>query len=226
MKGVARRHERETIVLVEQSHRRHRRLHGNRIGFDEVHLDERQQPVVQLPGARVVAALAQLDDLGHLCWRLVRRHGDDTAATNRHVSDSDWIVATQHNEVIGSRREDFRDLRQITGRLDADNVRNLRQPRRRFHVQIDRGAARNVVQDDRQPSAVGNRLEVLVHPFRRGLVVVRRDGKKPVRAGALNLAREVGAFRQEAVPGVDGAGGGGLGGREDAALVQIRILRS
>ena len=73
-RGGARRHQRQTIALLEQPHRRHRRLYGNRIRFDEVDLHERQQPRVQPARAGVVAALRHLDDLRHLGRRRVRRH--------------------------------------------------------------------------------------------------------------------------------------------------------
>ena len=58
-------------------------------------------------------------------------------------------------------------------------------------VHVDAGAAGDVVDDDRQRHRVGDRLVMLEQPFRRGLVVVRRDRQDAVGAGARHLLRRL-----------------------------------
>src|SRR2546423_15197348 len=65
-RGRARRDHRQPIVLVEQPPRGHRRLHRGRVGFDEVHLAERQGPRGEGARPRVNPALTPLHALRHL----------------------------------------------------------------------------------------------------------------------------------------------------------------
>ena len=59
----------------------------------------------------------------------------------------------------------------------------------RGRIDVAAGAARHVVDDDRQRRAVGDRLVVRVEAFGRRPVVVRRHGQQAVRAGLLHLRR-------------------------------------
>ena len=60
------------------------------------------------------------------------------------------------------------------------------EPRERCRLDVGAGAARHVVDDDRQRRAVGDREVVLIQPFLRRPVVVRRHGQAapPRRRGA------------------------------------------
>jgi hypothetical protein len=78
--------------------------------------------------------LAQFHDLRHLRRCLVGCDGHDAAATDRHVRDGDRVVAAQYDEIIRRRRDELRHLHQVAGRLDADDVRDFGEPRRRLHV--------------------------------------------------------------------------------------------
>ena len=126
----ARRHQRQPIALLDEPHRRHRRLARDRIGLDEVDLDERQQPVVQLARAGEVALLAQLDDLRHLRRRLVRGHRDD-AARRRSPSPPPSADRRRSARRKSSRRAaTISDIctRFADASLIADDVRDLREP--------------------------------------------------------------------------------------------------
>ena len=58
-------------------------------------------------------------------------------------------------------------------------------------VDVDAGAPRHVVEHDRQPRALGDGLEVLVQPFLRRLVVIRRHRQQAVDASLLHVARQL-----------------------------------
>src|SRR6266850_1464008 len=190
-RGRARRDHRQPVVLLEQPHRRHRRLHRHWVGLDEVHLAERQQPRVQAARRRVVVVLGQLHDVRHLRRRHVRRHRDDAAAAHRHRGHRQRVVAAEQDELARGRREDLAHLDDVAGGfLHADDVGDCREPDDRRDVDVDARAPRHVVDDDRQPRRVGNRLVMLVEAFRRRLVVVRRDREDAVGADLLDVAHE------------------------------------
>ena len=94
------RHHRQPVHLLEQAHRRHRRLHRNRVRLDEVDVHQRQERACA--SARAAAKSprsARFDHLRHLGRHLVRRHRDDAAAADRHQRQRHRIVAGQHDEV-------------------------------------------------------------------------------------------------------------------------------
>jgi hypothetical protein len=66
--------------------------------------------------------------------------------------------------------------------LDADDLRQLRQPLGGRRLDVAAGAARHVVEHDRQVRVGSNRRVVLVDAFLRRLVVVRRHRQDAVGA--------------------------------------------
>ena len=131
--AAARRHERQAVALLDQPHRRHRRLARDRIGLDEVHLNERQQPVVQLARAGEVASLAQLDDLRHSAgaWfdvtQMMPRPPIPITAT---ISGSSPLSSMKSSGVLAMMSHIWTTLADAS--LTADDVRNRRQPHDRL----------------------------------------------------------------------------------------------
>ena len=145
------RHKRQAILLFEQPHRRHRRLHGDRVRLDEVHLQERQQPQVKLPRAGEIALLRELDDLRHLGRHGVRRDRDQPAAADRHHRHRNRIVAAQEEELGIGGRDDLAHLHQAArGFLDADDGAQGGQTKDGRRLEVDAGAPGHVVEHDRE----------------------------------------------------------------------------
>ncbi len=158
---------------------------------------------MQFAGGGKVALLAELDDLCHLGRRFVRRHRNDSLASDRHHGNRHWIVAAQHDEILARTGDDLGHLRKVGVFLDADNVPHLGKTKRRLRGQVHTGPTRNVVEHDRQRRRLGNRLEMLIEPFLGRLVVVRRHRQQPVGPDAFHVARKLDRF-----PGVVATGTG------------------
>ena len=74
------------------------------------------------------------------------------------------------------------------GVLHPDDVGVPGQPRDQFHADLDDGARRDVVEDDRDVDRIGHRHEVAILPFLRRLVVIachRQHGIGTHRLGEL-----------------------------------------
>ena len=110
----------------------------------------------------------------------------------RHHRKRRHVLARQLEEVRPQLGPLQRCARQRGRRiLDADDVAELVEPLHRVDRHVDDRARRDVVDDDRDADRIVHRLEVLVHPLLRGLVVVRRDDKHAVGADLLGVAGEL-----------------------------------
>ena len=89
----------------------------------------------------------------------------------------------------------LRHPRQVGGRvLYAGDVLQFEQPRHGLDRHVDHRTGGNVVDDDRNPDRVVDRLEVLVHAFLGRLVVVRRHHQHGVGACLLRMLGEFDRF--------------------------------
>ena len=120
-------------------------------------------------------------------------HGNHAAAADRHQRQRQRIVAAQDLEVRRHAAADLAHLRHVAGRfLDADDVGDRGEPGQRSRLDVAAGAARHVVDDDRQRGPRGNRPVVLEQAFLRRLVVVGRHRQQPLDAERLGCVRELG----------------------------------
>ena len=134
----------------------------------------------------------------------------------------DGVVAGKNEEIFRHRSANFGDLPDVAaGFFDGHDVGDFGQAQQRGRFDIGSGSAGDVVQHQRLGRGFGNRLEVLVNAFLRGLVVVGRRGEDVVDARARRnflclgdgLAGVVGGCARH-----DGhAAAGGLDGQVDNA---------
>ena len=118
---------------------------------------------------------------------------DDAVAADRQQRQGDVVVAREYGEVRTAGGDDLAHLVQATGRfLHAGDVATVAdQPGQRRRLHVDRGAALDVVEEDRKRHRLGHRSEVAIEPLLRRLVVVRVDDQRPGGACPLGMAREV-----------------------------------
>ena len=101
----------------------------------------------------------------------------------RHEAERGRVLARELVEVLAHRRALLRDAHDVGGRiLHAGDVVKLEQPHHGVDRHVDHRARRNIVDDDRDADRVVDRLEVLIEPFLRGLVVIGRDDQHGVGA--------------------------------------------
>ena len=187
------RHHRQTIHRFAQSEHRQRRLHGNRVGLDEVHQHQRQQGLMLGARGGEVAGERGIHQPGHAVGHEVGRDRDHAAAADRHQRQRQRVVATEHREVVGDDAADLAHLLHVArGFLDPHDVGDRGQARQRSRLDVAAGAAGHVVDDDRQRRPGGNRAVVLVQAFLRGLVVVRRHREQALDPERLGGVRELG----------------------------------
>jgi hypothetical protein len=84
------------------------------------------------------------------------------------------------------------DALHVAGRvLDADDVRQAREPGHGRRLQVHYSPAWHVIEDHRHGDGVVDRLEVGVQSVLIGVVVVRADDERGVGAGGLGVADKV-----------------------------------
>ena len=113
----------------------------------------------------------------------------DAAAADRHHRHR-RADRRRSSSMKSSRRgrDDLAHLHDVAGRfLDRRRCCGISESRATVcDLQVDAGAARDVVEHDRQRRALGDRLVVLIQAFLRRLVVVRRHRQDAVGADALH----------------------------------------
>ena len=109
-----------------------------------------------------VAALGGLDHLHHLRRNLVRRHRDDAAAADRHQRQRHRIVAREHDEVGGTARQTSHICVMLPEASLTPTMFGIAASRASVDGStLHAGAARHVVDDDRQRRALGDGAVVL-----------------------------------------------------------------
>ena len=159
---------------------------------------------------------------------------DDAHAAQGQHGDDHIIVAGEEDEFVIRQPRHLRRIGDVAaGFLDAAHVGQLRERFHALHRERTARAARHVVKEDGQIDRLGHGGKVAVHALLVGLVVVRRDEQKAVRAQIAELAalrkrrfRAVGAAagddRDAAADGVHAAADDGrvLGGVRGAGFAR------
>ena len=144
---------------------------------------------------REIAVERVANERRHLCRNFIRNDGDHADSAKRGERERDGVVAGKHGEITGNELEELAHLRNVAGCfLDTDDIVDLREARDGSRLEVDAGAARNVVKNHGDADRGSDGLEVLVKTFLRGFVVIRRDGKDAVRAERFVLPRGLDHF--------------------------------
>ena len=153
---------------------------------------QRHQLVMQLERGGVIALLPCRVEFRAQPRRDVGRDRDAAMAAMRHVAEDGCILARQLIEVLAHRRALLRHPHHAGGRiLHAGDVLQFEQPRHGVDRHVDHRTAGDVVDDDRNPDRVVDRLEVLVHAFLGRLVVIGRHHQHGIRACLLRVLGEL-----------------------------------
>src|SRR6266576_670641 len=180
-----------------------RRLDRNGIDLDLQKLVSRLEVLIDLARRLQVTLVEGPDhalDLRADDVREYRNNADPAEFEERKDQD---VVARVEREVRLA--DDAPGLDEVVIRLlDRPDARDLGQFDDRVGLDVDDDASRNVVDDDRLVTDIGDRTEVLDDPAGVGLVVVRRDDEEPVYTELVRFTRQV-----------DGVGGGVSAGPGD-----------
>ena len=152
---------------------------------------------MQLARALEVAVEGGVHQVGRVARHDVGDDGDHAAAADGHERQRDVVVARQHDEVGAARGDDLAHLVERAGRfLDADDVPAVaNQALERGRLDVDRGPALDVVDEDRQRGGLGHRAEVAIEAFLRRLVVVGIHDQRGLGPGPLGLRGEIDGVR-------------------------------
>src|SRR5438034_2107602 len=190
-------HEREAELVGAPAHHAERGLHRDRVHLERERLHEGEQAVVQHPAALQVAREERVGQLDVGARHQVGTHRDHAVAARGHDGERQDVVARVDPEVRPRLVDDLEHLRQVPARLlHARDVRDFREARDRLGRGVRAGAARDVVEDERQPGRVGDRGIVAVDAVLRRPVVVGRDQEGGGRARLLRAAREPDGLRR------------------------------
>ena len=110
-------------------------------------------------------------------------HRDDPLGPDGQHRQGQAVVAREDRQSRSAISE-LADLVERAGRLlDRDDRPELGQPLDRLGLDVPPGPARDVVEDERQVDALGDRGEVAVQPFLGGPVVIGGDEQGAVGPG-------------------------------------------
>jgi integrase len=208
------RHQRQADAVLNQSKTGHRPLDGNRIRFEEHRPVQPLHLRVELARQLAVAGEGSIDDVADLPRRDVGAHRHDALVAGQHAFARQVVIAAQQRQPPADAREQLAIALQRARLLDADDVRQRHgQPLDSLRLQVAAGAARHVVQNDRNRDALGDRLVVLEQPFLCRPVVIRGHHQACVGAHILGELR-----RLDGVPRAVRAGTGDHGDPLGSAL--------
>src|SRR5471032_1354893 len=193
--GFAEPGERQTDTVRHQAHFMQSPFHGDGVGFDEQGLVQRHQFFVDGTGRDGIATDRSSAQVAHGAWRDVRGHGNIALAAQQNQFDGRCIITGIHQEIAAHACQDVLGALQVTGCfLDGDDVRHPGQAHDGICQHVASRTAWHVVEDLRNVHGFGDGLDVLIQPFLRRLVVVRRDQQTCVRASALGVVRQFDRF--------------------------------
>ena len=110
----------------------------------------------------------------------------------RHEPERGRVLAGQLIEPLAHCRALLRDPHHVGGRVfHARDVVELEQARHGIDGHVDHRTRRNVVDDDRNADGIIDRLEVLIKPLLRGLIVIRRHHQHGIGTAILRVPREL-----------------------------------
>src|SRR5258706_9357927 len=145
-------------------------------GFDEKRLMQRHQVFMKRKRFVIVACETGALEIRAKPWRHVRRNGNAPMSSMGHESERRCVFARELVELFAKRQA---LLANAHGRrrcvLHACDVRKLKEPSHRRDRHVDDATGGNVVDQDRNAYRIVDGLEVLIKPFLRRLVIIRRD---------------------------------------------------
>src|SRR5512136_2767277 len=185
---VIRLGERKSRLAHAEAHVIQSIFDWNRIGDDEERVYQWQQ--VQMYGCRFfhLPPHRQLNHLLNLFSNQVRGHADNAIATHGHDREGIAVVAAPDQEALSRSVDDLSDLFQIAARLfDTDYVLDRAQAADGFRGQVGHRSGRDIVENTRQPGALRDGLEVLIHTLLSRFVVVGNYEKSRINSQPLRL---------------------------------------
>ena len=136
------------------------------------------------------AGVAEVDELLHLLRDDVRRHADHADRADGHHGHGERVVAAEDRDV--AKVEDLgHAVDGAAGFLHARHIVVFREARDGFGRDGDAGTSGHVVDHDRDVAGIRDGGEVAVQALLRGLVVVRGDLEREIRAVGLRVAGQV-----------------------------------
>ncbi len=205
----------------------HRPFHRDRIRLDEELGVKSQQLEIQFASLREITGERRRAHFVHQPRGAVGGHRNDPLAAEEHKRESAGVIAAVDHETLGRSAQQIRAALDAGGGVfDADDVRDLCKPQRRFAGEIGDGPAGNVVHDLRDVHLLRDGAKVPVEAFLRGLVVVRHDRKAGIGACVFRRLRELDGFGRgiSASAGHDGDAAARVGyGQPDQFLVFVDI---
>ncbi len=148
-----------------------------------------------------VAGDKGVDETRHERGRHVRDDRDHPRAADGQQRQHGEVIARYDGDPLPAQFDDPAGLAQVGGGLlDGDDGRDLGKPRHRFGQQVDSGAARDVVQHDRDVHPLGDMGEVAKEPLLGRLVVVGSDQQRRSGPHILRVARQPQRFARRPPP--------------------------
>ena len=220
--GSADGREGQADLLADGARERQRGLHGIGLVSQNKDVEERQQPVVELPSpARVAGPPCALQLAPARAGPRWSRSRCPPCPRWESIGSSECVVARHHREVVRAQGDHVGDLIEVAaGLLDADDVGVLGEARDGLGRDVGRRAARDVVEHQGEARRLGDGLVVGDDPLLGGLVVVGREQERAVGAGLPGVARQL-----DGLVGVVGAGPATTGTRPAAAATTSSITR-
>ena len=159
--------------------------------FGKQEVDAGEQLIVQLAGFVELVDEGEVHEVGHVFGEAVGGYGDDAFHAYGHLCYHEVVVAGEHSEVVGLVLEELQALGYVaTGFLDAYDIGAIgSQAQRGGWQEVAAGTAGYVVEYDGLVGGGSDGLEVLVHAFLRGLVVVGGHAENSVYAMQVSLLK-------------------------------------
>ncbi|BBG30478.1 ABC-type transport system [Zymobacter palmae] len=187
--------QRQADAFLRQPHLLQRPFNRNRVSFDAHRVVQRHQARINLMRAFAITGQRSFTQRMHGVRRHVGRDRNNTVTTGQHEITGRRVITRVQREIATLEHvEQFLITLQITcSFLQTDDIIELGQAEDSVVEQVDARACRYVVHDDRQTD-FSDGFEVLVQPFLRRTVVVRRDRQAAIRTRFLGPARQIDGF--------------------------------
>ena len=191
--GVGDGDHRQAQVFCAAAEKREYGLDGCRAGLEEERLHEVEVTALDAARSDPVISDRVVDHLRHLMRDGIGGDGDEADAAEGNRGEGESVVAGKDAEGARELGEQVSDLYDVAGGLlDADDVGDLGQAEYDGGLEVDAGAAGNVVEQDGQMRGFCDGAEVAELALLLGLVVVRVGGEDAVEAVELRKLFDVG----------------------------------
>ncbi len=168
---------------------------GPGLEFHKQRVMDRRQLVLQV--ARLAEIAGKTGGLEHSAQarRNIGSHRNTARSAMGHETERGQVLPGKLNKILATGETLPRHPADVVGRiLDADDIRQFRQPRHGLDRHVDHAAARNVVDNNRDLDGIVQRLEVLIEPLLGRLVIIGRHHQCGVRAHLPGMLAEPNGF--------------------------------